>query len=438
MQNKMHTKQKLLSALILGAFASGAGASGFQLIEQNASGLGNAYAGSAAVAENASTVFYNPAGMMELKDREASFGLTAIKPSFKFKDSGTSVGLTGTGNGGDAGSWGYVPNGYMSLSYSKDLRFGIGIGAPFGLMTKYDKPWVGAAQSDTFDVKTLNINPSVAFRVSDKVSVGGGVNWQRLDAEYLRTAGLNTTAQLLAGYGITSVNVQNSMSRLSLGGESWGWNAGTLIKLSPDTKLGVSYRSKVKYLAEGTATVTGPKVAFNQIFSSSVKAYITLPDTFIASLTHELNPNWQLLGDVSWTGWSSIPKIDIDRTSGAFKGQTAQTLDTQFRDTWRVAFGANYKLNDDWKLKTGIAYDQTPVKGEATRLVSMPDNDRLWLSVGAQWKVAKDSTLDFGMAYLHLKDAKINNNQLLQNRGTVSGTYQDKGFLFGAQYSAAF
>lgn len=434
----MQTKQKLLPALILGAFASSAGASGFQLIEQNASGIGNAYAGSAAVAENASTIFYNPAGMMELKDREASFGLTAIKPGFKFKDNGSSVGLNGTGNGGDAGSWGYVPNGYMSLSYSKDLRFGIGVGAPFGLMTKYDKPWVGAAQSDTFDVKTLNINPSVAFRFNEKISVGGGVNWQRLDAEYLRTAGLSTTPLLLGGFGITSANVQNSMSRLSLSGESWGWNLGTLIKLSPDTRLGVSYRSQVKYLTEGTATVTGPSNAFNQLFSSKVKAYITLPDTLIASLVHQLDPNWQLLGDLSWTGWSSIPKIDIDRTSGRFNGQTAQTLDTQFRNTWRVAFGANYKFNDDWKLKTGIAYDQTPIKGEATRLVSMPDNDRLWLSVGAQWKVAKDSTMDFGMAYLHVKDAKINNNQLLQNRGTVSGTYQDKGFLFGAQYSAAF
>jgi len=167
---------KLLPALIISLLAGNASAAGFQLLEQNASGLGNAYAGSAAVAENASTIFYNPAGMTQLKDRELSTGLVAVGTSFKFNDTGSSVGfLTGTGTGGNGGGWGFIPNAYMSWALNKDLYVGLGVGAPFGLKTEYDNPWVGAAQSTLFDIKTYNINPSVAYRVNDQVSIGAGL-----------------------------------------------------------------------------------------------------------------------------------------------------------------------------------------------------------------------------------------------------------------------
>jgi long-chain fatty acid transport protein len=170
-----HTRLQLLLPAVLGLCASQAGAAGFQLMEQNASGLGNAYAGSAAVAENASTIFYNPAGMTQLQEREVSVGMAAIKTSFKFTDNGSSVGaLAGTGNGGDAGAWGYIPNGYFSWAVNRDLYLGLGVGAPFGLKTEYsDKPWVGSAQANSFDVKTYNVNPSVAYRVNTALSVGG-------------------------------------------------------------------------------------------------------------------------------------------------------------------------------------------------------------------------------------------------------------------------
>ena len=166
------TTMKLIPALLLVAFSGSASASGFQLLEQNLSGLGNAYAGSAAVAENASTIYFNPAGMTQLQDREVSGGLAAIGPSFKFKDEGSQVGaLAGAGNGGDAGGWAAVPNGYVSWALTKDVYVGLGIGAPFGLKTEYDDLWVGAAQATMFEVKTFNINPSVAYRLNDKVSV---------------------------------------------------------------------------------------------------------------------------------------------------------------------------------------------------------------------------------------------------------------------------
>lgn len=413
-------KMKLIPALVLGLFANYAAASGFQLIEQNASGLGNAYAGSAAIADNASTIFYNPAGMTQLKDREFSGGMAAIGTSFKFSDQGSSVGaLAGSGNGGDGGNWGFVPNAYMSWALNKDLYVGVGMGAPFGMKTEYANPWVGAAQATMFDVKTYNINPSVAYRVNDQVSLGAGVSWQRLTADYNRQVAV-------------TVSGSTSPLALDLEGDAWGWNVGALFTVTPETKIGVSYRSAISYDLSGNINVSGTLA--NAGLSSGAHASLKLPDMFILSATHQLNNKWQLLGDISWTGWSSIPKIDIYRSSGAL----AQTLDTEFRDTWRVAVGANYQYSSDVKLKYGIAYDETPVKSAAYRLVSLPDNNRLWLSTGAQWTLNKGSVLDFGVTYLYLKDSEINNNQTAQGRGTVKGNYTASAWILGVQYSHAF
>ncbi|MQY52478.1 transporter [Rhodocyclus tenuis] len=432
---KRGTPMKAISVAVLALCSGYASASGFQLIEQNASGIGNAFAGSAAVAENASTIFYNPAGMTQLQDREVSGGIAMVKPSFTFTDSGSSnVGaFQNTGNGGDAGSWAALPNGYLSWALNKDLYLGLGIGAPFGLMTEYKSPWQGAAQSTKFDVKTMNINPSVAFRVNETVSIGGGLNWQKLDVEYKRLAGIYTTAQV--GVPLSSSNVT-----LKLKDDAWGWNVGALFTLSPATKVGVSYRSAIKYTAEGTVSVDGPSATFNAARSSNAKTEVKLPDTFILSVAQNLSDRWDMLGDVSWTGWAKIPKIDIMNSSTG-SATPIQTLDTEFRNTWRVALGANYKYTDALKFKFGIAYDQSPVKGASTRLVSLPDNNRLWFSTGVQWKLDKASALDAGLAYLYVKDAKISNNQgtlASPYRGLVDGTYADSCWIVGAQYSLAF
>lgn len=425
---------RLIPALMAVAFSGAVQASGFQLLEQNASGIGNAYAGSAAVAENASTIFYNPAGMTQLRDREVSVGLTAIDTSFKFTNQGSSVGaLAGSGNGGDGGGWGFVPNGYLSWAINKDLYVGIGAGAPFGMKTEYNTPWVGAAQSTSFDVKTYNINPSLAWRVNEQVSLGAGLNWQRLEAIYKRQAGVVA----LPG-PIPAPAVAATSSKLTLDDDSWGWNVGALFTVTPATKVGLSYRSQVKYDLTGKIQVSGPVAALNAAASSNAKASLTLPETAILSVSHALTDRVELLGDIAWTGWSSIPRLDIMRTSGVSNGALAQRLDTEFRDTWRVSLGTNYKYNEAWKLKFGIAYDQTPTKGASTRLVSMPDNDRTWFAVGAQWKPAKDTALDFGVAYLYVKDARIDNNQTAQGRGRVIGNYSDSAWVLGAQYSMAF
>jgi long-chain fatty acid transport protein len=401
-------KSRLIPALVALAFSGSASAAGFQLIEQNASGIGNAYAGSAAVAENASTIFFNPAGMTQLQAREFSLGISVVRPSFKFTDNGSIAGLL-SGNGNDGGTLAYIPNGYFSWALNKDLYFGIGFSGPFGLMTEYDSTWLGAAQSISFDIKTYNINPSIAYRVNDKLSIGFGISWMRMEAEYIKRFADSPVAPL---------------TTLTADDDSWGWNVGALFNVSPTTKVGVSYRSTVKQNLDGNLTVAG-------VTSFGAKADIELPDTFIISTTQKLSDKWEMLGDISWTGWSSVPKVDIIRKAD---GAVVQRLDTAFNDSWRVALGANYQLNNAWKLKFGIAFDQTPVPDASHRLVSLPDNDRTWLSFGAQWKPSKEGTLDLGASYLFVKDTDIN----AVGATTVKGTYDSNVWILGAQYSRSF
>ena len=382
--------------------------------------------------------------MTELGRGSVSAGLVAVKTSFEFNNDGSiTPGLTG--DGGNGGNWGVVPNAYGSWQLAKDWYIGLGIGAPFGLKTKYDEPWIGSAHSNEFDIKTININPSIAWRAADWVSLGAGVNWQRIDATYKRAAGVAASPRVTNCAAVpptsplfpAAVPCQSGV-KLEMDDDAWGWNVGALFKPAAQTKIGVSYRSKIKYTANGDVSVSGPSPVVNAGGSSNVKADIDVPDTFILSLSQGIGDKWEVLADVSWTGWSSIPYLDIVRTSGRLSGQTAQTLNTKFDDAWRFALGANYKLDEAWKLRFGIAYDQTPVPSAQYRLVSLPDNDRTWFSAGFQWKPAKDMALDVGAAYLYLKDADINNDLRAEGKGLVKGSYEDSAWLIGTQFSMFF
>ena len=230
-----------VAAIVGMGLAGGAGASGFQLLEQNGSGLGNAYAGSAVVGENASTVFYNPAAMTKLSGGNVSTGLTVINPSYKFNDRGSSNGTAATGaSGGDAGGWAGLPNLYATWQLNDKWFAGIGVGSPFGLKTEYDNDWAGRFQTQLFDIKTYNVNPSLAVKASEALSFGVGVNYQRAEVKYKRQgATVSPAAQA------TSVTLEET-------GEAYGWNAGATLRLSPTTDIGLSYRSKIFYRLGGS------------------------------------------------------------------------------------------------------------------------------------------------------------------------------------------
>ncbi|MEJ5268916.1 MAG: outer membrane protein transport protein, partial [Hydrogenophilus sp.] len=234
---------------------------------------------------------------------------------------------------------------------------------------------------------------------------------------------------------------QNTKLRLKADDVSLGWNVGVLFQPTAATRVGLSYRSKVKHTLTGTLTASGGAAAWlsnNGLAGVNAKVDVDLPDTFIVSFTHQLNPRWEVLADLSWTGWSSLDVLPIYRTSGVQAGTTADVLDARFRDTWRVALGANYHYNDAWTFKFGIAHDESPVKNADTRLVSLPDNNRIWLSFGAQWRPDRATRVDFGLAHLFINDTRISHNQITKGKGWVIGEYTGNIWLAGVQYSRSF
>lgn len=426
-----------MSAVILGLASGGAHSAGFLLQEQNASGLGNAYAGSAAIAQDASTIFFNPAGMARLPGVNASIGVTAIQPSFKFSDTGSTPppllgARLGSDNGGDAGSLGAVPNAYLSWQLNPDWYAGLGLNAPFGLKTEYDDSWVGRYQSYRFSLITANVNPAVAYKINDQLSVGVGVNWMYLDADYRRAA----PVPALTPFGLASLGEVDAKAKLK--GDGWGWNAGLLYQMTPDTRLGLAYRSRVRIHADGDTTLSNRSVpaAYAGLIPGSADANTTveLPDSATLSLAHQLNSRWQLLADLSWTGWSSIRSLDIEN-SGAIPDDN---LDLRFRDTWRLALGANYRHSEQWTFRGGVAWDQTPVRSAQYRPTSLPDSDRYWVSIGARYNVSPRTAVDVGYAHLFIKSVSIDNDTAAATKGVVRGDYSSNANILGVQFSHQF
>ena len=449
-------KQRYLSLLAGVALllpASMASASGFALIEQSASGLGNAYAGGAAAAEDASTVFYNPAGMMLLKGQQVSGMLHYIVPSAKFdKETGQNVLTTpySGGNGGDAGGGKLVPNLFYTAQLSDDLAVGFGISTPFGLTTEYDKTWVGRYHAVKSDVMTINFNPSVAYKVDDQMSVGAGFNVQYMQAEL----------SSMIDFGLSALGATNPNADIygNLKGDSWGYgyNLGLLYTPVRDTRIGLAYRSKVKQSLKGDASFTiqnptflqsiaggAPYTAATTTFSNrSIKADITLPDSCSLSVYHRINQTWALMADVSWTQWSTFDKLVINYSGTGYLAGNPTTTTENWRDTWRFSTGASYNATQQLTLRTGIAYDQTPVKSAEYRTPRIPDNDRFWIALGAGYKLSEMISIDLGYAHLFVQDAHINKTATPGTedaaRGALVGTYKDHVDIISTQMNIRF
>jgi long-chain fatty acid transport protein len=402
----LHRYNRLALSLALTGCVNLAQAAGFALIEQNASGLGNAYAGQAAAAADASTVFFNPAGMTYLSDRQVVMAGHLIKPQAEF--SGTVSPDIGGGNGGDAGSLALVPNAYFAYRLTPDVHLGVGLNAPFGLKTEYDATWKGRTHAVKSEVKTINLNPSVAWKASESLSLGAGMSVQYAEATLSNSAG---------GAGLATVTGDDY---------GWGYNLGALWQTSEATRIGLAYRSEVKQTLNGdvgfsTATsLNGP-----------VNAGVTLPDSASLSLFHTLDPRWDLLADITWTGWSDFKELRIVRTNGDVLGTPTQE---NWSDSYRYSLGANYHLNDKLTLRAGVAFDETPVS-DAYRTARIPDEDRIWIALGAQYQLSRKSVIDVGYAHLFFKDAYLDKTE---NGITLAGSYDASVDILSAQITLNF
>jgi long-chain fatty acid transport protein len=384
-------KMRMLSACCLLACSGVVSAAGFQVWEQNASGLSTAYAGSAAVAEDASTNFYNPAGLTRLPGLQLSAGVTGIRSHIRFNNEGSTI----PGEGGNAGDTVMSPNAYLAMQLAPDWYVGFGISTPFALSTAYDAPWAGQAWAIKSEIDTINYNPSIAYRLSDKVSLGFGLNYQTIDLDFSST----------------------TLNRFKADDSAWGWNAGALFTLSPAMRLGFSYRSAMDYRLEGTRTGVG-----------AARADLKLPDTFTVSVWQQVSDRWEAMGDISHTNWSRLDHLDV-QSAGA-----PVVEDYNYRDAWRFAWGAAYKASDAWKFKFGVAYERSPTTN-SHRNARVPDADRAWVTFGGQWNAGTMGRFDLGYAYQYSRDVKIGQSL---GGANLRGEYDNRRHVLGVQYSAGF
>ena len=434
-------------SLLLGSVVIGqVHASGFALIENGASGQGNAYAGAAAHAVDASTVYFNPAGMVRLDGEQLLFAGHIISPESSFQNQGSSRAAAGgggslTGVNDDGGQTAFVPNFYWVKPISDQTSFGIGVLSLFGLATKYDKNWVGRYHAVETDLKTININPSVAFQVSDKLSVGGGINIMYADIVFSNAIDFGTLAgapQSSTFEGFADLKGDNSSD------PGYGFNFGLQYAMSPNTQLGVSYRSEVELNLEGNADFTVPAATVTALggagvgtvafLDTGIKSSVTVPASLALSIASKVG-QVTYLADVTWTGWSSFDELRINFDNAA---QADAVTTEDWSDTMRYSAGLDYQYSNSMILRTGVAYDETPIPNAERRTARVPGTDRTWLSFGLTYLMADELTLDVGYSHLFIDDVRINNtletSQAALN-STLTGEYSASVDILSAQLS---
>jgi long-chain fatty acid transport protein len=469
MKNTIWRCSATLVGLIGVSMSSQTRAAGFQLFEQGISGLGTAYASSAA-AQDATTVYWNPAGMTFLQEGNnfISGGVHLLKTKAEFTNKGstTSSGaaLRG-GNGGDAGDTTPLPNLFYAHRFDSGLALGLGLSPQFGLATEYDANWVGRYQAIKSELATVSLNPTLAYRFNDWFAIGGGVNILKADAELTNKINFGAALPALGALPAGALS-QQADAKLNISGDdlAYGYNLAAMFKLGEATKLGINYRSKIKVKVEGNANFTAPNVtsavlpvgpggalvtvpispaaqaqivgAFNARFpDQDITAEVDLPEVVSLGVHTQIDPQWAIMGDLSWTNWSRFKELVI-KLQGGSELVTPENWD----DTFKASIGASYKPTDKLTLSAGLAYDQQAASDKFLT-PRIPDASRTWLAFGVNFAFSNAASLDVGYAHIMVDSPKLNktsDESVPAVRTTLRGDYDASVDILSVQFNFRF
>lgn len=413
-----------LSIVASAVFAAQAMAGGFQLYEQDAEGLGTYHAGMAANTDTAAIEFYNPAGMTDIKHTAVSVGGTMVELSTKFKGTMDLYNAEGPG-----GTTNYIPNVHVVVPFSylnHAAAFGFGVNTPFGLSTQYPSSTatndIGMGGTNT-TIETVNIGPSLAFAITPKVSIGGGVDFMFAKADY--------NGEL--DFGPWELDRYTN----HLEGTGWGYNLGLYLEPNSTTHIGFAYRSKVKVNAHG------PSYRYNddgdRTDSSTATATLSLPASFTMSLDQDMSSKWSVMSSMMYTKWNVFNTLKINNVVVIPLDPDAETITVHYdyKNSWMASVGTKYWVTDHDAISAGFGLDQTPtVNGH--RDVRLPDADRWAASAGYEHKFTCNSNVSLGYAYVDMGKAKINNidtGSLPLELGTSTGHANIIGLQFNYQFS---
>lgn len=443
----------LLGVVVLIAFgAISVHASGYAIVEQGVRGLGTAYAGSAALAEDPSTIFYNPAGLVRLSGKQIEAGAHYIVTKAEFKDQGSTVAalvggarLTGS-DGGDAGEGSLVPNLYYTQELSDGVVVGLGIHAPFGLASEYERDWKGRYHAVESRLATININPSVAARMNDKWSAGAGLSIEYAEATLSSKADVGTIAQLPPFNGAFGGTPQGDDGFSEVEGDGWGYgfNIGILFEPTQSTRFGLSFRSSIHHKLDGdvkweyetpTAQAVGTAAS---LVDGNASATVDLPETLTLAGYHQFNDKLAIVADVTFTNWDRFDELRITYASG----QPDTVVTTKWDDSWRYGLGLIYTPTSKCTGRIGVAYDQSPIPGDEYRTPRIPGADRIWIAVGAAYKFTKELELNLGYVHIFIDDPAVNKSAVPGSedfiRGNLIGEWDASVDIFSVNATYVF
>jgi len=439
-----------LSALafgIAGALTVGqAQASGFQLKENSVKAMGAAFAGAGVNETDSSVVANNPATMARFSGTTMQADVTAIDLSYEFKGSGTdAIGrpMNG-GNGGDAGDIAAVPALSVIHKLDNGLAFGAMVSAPFGLKTEYDNDWVGRYYAHTSDVEIVDLTLAAALDiVPDRFSVGAGIIYSRADVTLSKSVDFGSllfSNPATRPLPFARPQAADGFAEIQGDDTGFGWTVGANFKPTDKLAIGVSYRSEIDYELEGTAdwTVPGNVAA---VFSASpttaplfrdgaALAKLTTPSVLNVDLRYDFTDSFSMMASYAETGWESLREVRIE-----FANPDPDSVEPfNWKDTTFASLGAEYKLNESWTLRGGVAYDETPTHIE-TRTPRLPDANRMWYSLGASWAATQALEVNFGYTRIEPNSPKIDLHSETSLQ-TLVGPFDGAANLYGvsAQY----
>jgi len=401
-------------------------ASGFALNEQSISGMGSGFAGRSSSAEDASTVFGNPAGMSRLKKEQFSLGAATL---FAKSDISQTRSTFGGQDGDDMVPTTTVPMGYYVKPVDEHWAFGVGFYVPFGLITDYGSDFAGRYYANKSEVKTLTLQPTISYAFNDTVSIGFGPTINRISGE-------------ISGMVPNPLSPGRNDGKLKSTGDdtALGFNAGVLVQATDRTRLGLTYHSKVSYHLDAKTKVSDGIFSLVGVSGRSYDASLDVdtPEAVDFSVTHQLNTDWTLYLGSTWTRWSRFKELTIENSGlpPLLSGQLSIISEEQnWHDTWAHAVGTAYRLNSQWVLRAGFSVDQSPANN-TNRGPRIPTGDRKVLSFGAGWTPVEDVTID--VAYSYLWEESVSVNDASATRGAYSSKYKNSASGFGTSVSYRF
>lgn len=409
------TMKAAAAAVMAVCAASAAHAAGFMLTEQSAGALGRAYAGVGVDGTDISGVYYNPATMTLHPGTAIQAGFVAVGLDLAFEGEKNGQAVTENGQYNTQA----IPHGYISHQLTDNMWIGLAMTVPFGMGTEYKDGWAWNNRGISAEVLTFDFNPNVAWRVSDKLSLGAGISIQYAAAD------LKMHKSVSLGQDSAEVN-----SEVDADSIAWGFNAGLMWSPLENLRFGLSYRSRINHNADGDLTLSdSPAVGTMLPESFDATATISTPAWLMATAAWDVNDLLSLYATFRWTDWSSFDELTI-KTNNPMIGDS---IKNKWQDTYLVSVGADLRFTNWWTFRAGIGYETSAVDDPKYRTAIIPDADRLWLALGSSFKATENMQIDVSAAWLH----GIGERNLWDKDtagGTEVGKFEDlDAYLFGVQ-----